>query len=83
MVIQIQGVAVTLDNVNNECVTSWNNMSWVASGGNIESDGALIYDDTVASPVIDPIVGYIDFGETILTLDGGTFTITAIEVASQ
>jgi hypothetical protein len=76
------GVAVTEDDTNDECSITWNNTSWIASGGNIVASGAIIFDDTVATPA-DPIVGYIDFGTDQTTLDGGTFTLTNIEVVIQ
>ncbi len=76
----LAGAAITNDSVNNLAKLTFNNASWLASGGNLEADGALIIDDTVASPVIDPIVGYIDFGGTMLVYDGGTFTVANISV---
>ncbi len=76
----LSGATITKDDVNNVATLTFNNASWLASGGNIEADGAIIIDDTVASPVVDPIVGYIDFTSTQLTYDGGTFTIANIGV---
>ena len=79
----LAGEIITQDDINNEAVVAWNNVYWTITGGNIEADGAIIYDDTLAAPTIDPIIGYIDFGGTILTLDGGTFTIANIAVVNQ
>lgn len=76
----LSGVTVTRDDVLNQTVVSWNNPSWVMSGGNAQADGAIIYDDTVASPEVDPIIGFIDFGQTITVYDGGTFTIANVKV---
>lgn len=76
----LAGATITNDSVNNLAKLTFNNASWLASGGNLEADGALIIDDTVTSPVIDPIVGYIDFGGTMLVYDGGTFTVANISV---
>ena len=73
----LAGVAISQDDVNNQGKIAWNNVSWVASGGNIVASGAIIYDDTVASPA-DVIVGYIDFSGDQTTIDGGTFTIANI-----
>jgi hypothetical protein len=77
----LAGVSVTEDDVDNRCEVTWNNSSWVASGGVIgPSPGAIIYDDTVTTPQADPIVGYIDFGGNQTQADGGTATISNIEV---
>ena len=74
----LAGVSVTEDDVDDRTEITWNNSSWVASGGPIgPSPGAIIYDDTEAS---DSIVGYIDFGTEYTQADGGTATITNIEV---
>ena len=73
--------AVTEDDTNDRCSVTFANVSWTAAGGAIgPTPGAIIYDDTVAAPVADPIVGYIDFGSDYTQADGGTATITAIEV---
>lgn len=73
----LAGVAVTRDDVLNALIISWSNPTWTASGGSIETCGAIIYDTTVANT----IVGFIDFGENLLTIDGGVFTITNVAVA--
>ena len=80
--VLLAGVAIVQDDVLNAGIVSWNNASWLAALGNIEASGAIIYDDTVAAPVADPIVGYIDFGGSILTYNGGTFTVANITVAN-
>jgi len=72
------GVAVTEDDTDDRTEITWNNSSWTASGGNIgPTPGAIILDDTHAS---DIIVGYIDFGGEQTQADGGTCTISNIEV---
>lgn len=65
----------TLDNTAMTCKVKWNNVSWLVAGGNLECDGAIIFDDSIAAPIVDPIVGYINFDGTILTYDGGTMTV--------
>ena len=77
----LAGVSVTEDDTNNYASVTWSNTSWTASGGNIgPTPGAIIYDDTVAAPTADVVIGYIDFGEEITQIDGGTFTIANVEV---
>lgn len=77
----LAGVAVTEDDTDDRCEITWSNVTWTASGGAIgPSPGAIIYDDTVTTPTDDPIVGYIDFGGDQTQADGGTATISNIEV---
>lgn len=76
--VTLSGVSVTQDNTENRSVVTWNNASWTAAGGNIETGGAIIYDDTYTG---DPVVGCINFGETITVVDGGTFTVSNIYMA--
>jgi len=76
----LAGVAVTEDDTDDRTEVTWNNSSWTASGGAIgPSPGAIIYDDTVTTPVADPIVQYIDFGGDQTQADGGVATIANIE----
>lgn len=77
----LAGVAVTKDDTLDRGRAVWSNTSWTAAGGPIgPSPGAIIIDDTVAAPVIDPIVGYIDFGGEKTQADGGVATIVTPEV---
>lgn len=77
----LAGVAVTEDDTDDRTEVTWSNATWVASNGAIgPSPGAIIYDDTVAAPTEKPIVGYIDFGGDQTQADGGTATISNIEV---
>lgn len=77
----LAGVAIVNDAVLAAAIVSWNNLSWVVAGGDLQTSGAIIFDDTIAAPDIDPIVGFIDFGGTLTTYNGGTFTIANIAVA--
>lgn len=81
--VTMSGVSIVKDDVNNLGYAKWNNVSWLVSGGNIEAQGAIIFDDTIASPVVDPIIGYIDFVTSIITYDGGTFTVANPTVAHK
>jgi hypothetical protein len=77
----LAGVAITEDDAVDYTKVNWNNVSWTASGGTIgPSPGAIIIDDTVSSPVVDPIIGYIDFGGDQSQVDGGIASIVNIEL---
>lgn len=76
----LTGVVLTRDNINNEERVTWNNASWLAAGGNLVAQGAIIFDDTLTTPAIDPVIGYIDFGAPTTTFDTGNFTIANIAV---
>jgi hypothetical protein len=76
--VTLAGVTQTNDSVLAASIISWNNPSWLIGPGNVQASCAIIYDDTVAVPVVDPIVGCIDFEETIITYAGGTFTIANV-----
>ena len=76
----LAGITITNDAVLAAAIMSWNNASWPIVGGDLQAAGAIIYDFTVAAPDIKPIVGYIDFGSTMTTYNGGTFTIANIAV---
>jgi len=68
----LAGGTVTRLDSGNITTATWNNPSWLATGGDIVTQGAIITDDTLASK---PVVGYIDFGSALTTYSGGTFTI--------
>ena len=73
------GVSVSEDDVDDRTECTWNNSTWTASAGTIgPTPGAIIYDDTVGSPV-KPIVGFIDFGGEQSQADGGVCTIANLE----
>lgn len=76
--VTLTGIATTRDDTLNALLASWDNASWVAAGGDLQSCGAIIIDDTLTN---DPIVGFIDFGGTITTYNGGTHTVANIYVA--
>lgn len=53
-------------------------VSWTASGGSITARFAAIYDDTVASPVADPVVCHSLLDNTpadVTATDGNNFTV--------
>lgn len=74
----LAGVAVTEDDTDDRTEVTWSNVTWTASGGAIgPTPGAIVFDDTVAN---DPIVCYLDFGGDQTQADGGTATISNIEI---
>lgn len=74
----LAGVATTRSDILNATTVTWNNVVWTAALGNLQASGAIILDDTLAN---DPVVGFIDFGGTMTTYDGGAFTVANIAVA--
>lgn len=77
----LAGVVITNDPVLSAATIEWNNPAWVVAGGNLQACGAIIYDVTVVAPDNQPIVGFIDFGGTMTTYNGGTFTVANPAVA--
>lgn len=75
---------VTEDDADNRCEIVWPNVQWTATGGAIgPTPGAIIFDDTIVAAgvtIADPVIGYIDFGGDQTQADGGTATISNIEV---
>ena len=77
----LSSVLVTEDDTNDRTEVTWANITWTASGGSIgPTPGAIIFDDTVTTPTVDPIVGYIDFGGEQTQADGGVATISNVEL---
>lgn len=74
----LTGIAMVEDDSDDRCEITWDNASWTATGGAIGPvRGAIIYDEDVAD---DPIIGYIDFVSDYTQAEGGTATVTGIEV---
>ena len=71
---------ITNDAVLAAGIAAWNNAVWTATA-TLQACGAIIYDDTVAAPDVDPIAGFIDFGGTITVYTGGAFTVSNITLA--
>lgn len=78
--ITLAGVAITRNDTTNLVTVTWNNASWTAAAGDLTAQGLIIFDDTVAAPTVDPIVGYIDFATALTTFDTGNFVVTNIAV---
>ena len=70
--VSLSGVAVTESDTYNKCTVTWNDPTWVASGGNIgPSAGLMIVDDTDSDKCI---VQYMPFSPEQTQPSGGTFT---------
>lgn len=63
---------LTQDDVNDRTVFEADNVEWVSSS--INARGAVLYKSTGAA-ASDPLIAYIDFGETKISTDG-QFLIT-------
>jgi hypothetical protein len=51
-------------------------VTFTASGGSIGPFRyAVIYDDTIASPIADPLICWFDYGSSITLADTETFTV--------
>ncbi len=49
---------------------------WTASGGTIGPFRyVVLYDDTVTTPVVDPLIAWWDYGSSITLAAGETFTV--------
>jgi hypothetical protein len=80
----LTGAAVTVSITLDNAVLSWSNAQWIADGGSIVASGAIIYDDSTATPnddYTDAIMTYIDFGGDITTVDGQILKVTNINIA--
>lgn len=74
----LAGVTTTRSDILNATLVEWNNMIWTAVGGNLQACGAVIFDDTLIN---DPVIGFIDFSSTMITYNGGAFTVANITVS--
>ena len=79
----LAGLVITNDAVLDATTMEWNNATWAVAGGDLQSSGAIIWDDSIVAPDVDPIVGFIDFGGTLTTYNGGTFTVANIIVSHE
>ena len=71
----LTGVSVVENDTLDKATTTWEDVTWTASGGSIGPTGAaIIYNDTVTEK---PIAMCIDFGVDHTTTDGVSFQIKA------
>lgn len=77
--VTLAGAATSQDDALDKGKTTWNNLNITAAGGNLSFCAVAIIDDTVAAPVVDPVLMCIEFGQTETILNGGTGTIAGLE----
>lgn len=72
---ELSGGSWAENDTSDKGIRTFDNVSWIASGGNIGPTGAaIIYDDTSSDKTV---VGCIDFGTDYTIPDGSSFQITA------
>lgn len=76
--ILMTGVSIDTDSVDNKVTISWNNISIEASGGDLGPIGGVAIIDTTVTD--DPVVYYIDLGESYTVADGGIATLGNIKI---
>lgn len=62
---------------------TFNPVSWAVSSGQLITRGAIIFDDTVSSPIVDPVVGFIDFGGVNTVNTYGSIVINNIKLTQR
>lgn len=58
----------------------FNNITWFASGGNLVTQGALMYYAAPPLPPSQTVVGFIDFGTARTVVDGSPLTVGNIRL---
>ena len=79
----LSGVSITESEAENLSTVTWNPVSWTVCDGQLATSGAIIYDDTVSSPVANPIVGWIDFGGTQTLNQYAVLAITNLKLIQR
>lgn len=76
--ITLTNVTITTDSINNEVIVTFDNVGITASGGDLGPlGGVVIIDDSITD---NPIVAFIDYGESYIIADGGTGTLANIKI---
>lgn len=76
----LSGVAVSEDDAANLSAISWNSVSWGVSATSLTASGALLIDTSVSSPVVSPVVGWIDFGGNKTVNQYGAFVLSNLRI---
>lgn len=82
----LAGAAIVTDLVENRSELTFNNVTWTASGGVLVVSGAIILDDSTATPgddYTDAIVCFLDPSGTQSIADGAAITISNIMLTGE
>jgi len=77
----LTGVDISINDTLDRLEVTWNDATWNASGGSLQASGAIIYNNSTATPGDDytkAIVSYKDAGGTITATDGTPIIISSI-----
>jgi len=73
--------AITADPTTGITTIAWNPVSWSANGGSIGPVGsAIIYNNSIGDR---PILGYLDFNQSLTQSDGGLLLVIGTSVIIQ
>jgi hypothetical protein len=79
--------AITTDNTEDRCEVTFLNAQWTASGGPIETVGAIIYNDSTdtagGDDETDAVCVWLDANGTQVTADGAALTISNIMLTGE
>ncbi|MCP3684332.1 MAG: hypothetical protein GY861_16765 [bacterium] len=79
--------AITTDNTEDRCEVTFNTVQWTASGGPLETVGALIFNDSTSTGAgddyTDAIMAFIDASGTQTVADGAALTVSNIMLTGE
>jgi len=82
--VALTGAAITTSLTLGWAKLAWTDAQWSISGGTVNTAGAFIYDDTVATgdgdDYSDVLVAYIDPGGTVTAVSGSLISVNDIYV---
>lgn len=80
--VALAGIVVDHDPATDQGYVTWNNVTWYATTGSLLTSGAIIFDDSTATPGddhTDVVVSYKDAGGTLTAVAGTPIIITGIK----
>ena len=77
----LANISGVVNDTLDRCEISWDNVQWDASGGDIQTSGAIIINDSTDSgdDYTDAIISYKDAGGTITAVDTTPLVISSIK----